>query len=143
MTWTEEKDIINRFGPLPNFNEGFEGDLHRARWMSSQLNVLLKFSTKNGAKKYPQITISWHRNWAGLSTFFKYLGEGRTLIYTNNTIEGFNRQLRKVTKNKGVFPTDDRPFKDAIFGHDGHHKKMNRTSPRLGADLFAAFDFLC
>ena len=32
---------------------------------------------------------------------------GRTLIYTTNTIEGFNRQLRKVTKNKSVFPTDD------------------------------------
>lgn len=57
--------------------------------------------------KYPKIAVSWRANWANLSTYFKYPQEVRTLIYTTNTIEGFNRQLRKVTKNKGVFPTDD------------------------------------
>ena len=57
--------------------------------------------------KYPKIAISWRSNWANLSTYFKYPQEVRTLIYTTNAIEGFNRQLRKVTKNKGVFPTDD------------------------------------
>ena len=57
--------------------------------------------------KYPKIAISWRDNWANLSTYFKYPQEVRTLIYTTNAIEGFNRQLRKVTKNKGVFPTDD------------------------------------
>ena len=57
--------------------------------------------------KYPKIALSWRSNWANLSTYFKYPGEVRTLIYTTNAIEGFNRQLRKVTKNKGVFPTDD------------------------------------
>lgn len=57
--------------------------------------------------KYPKIAVSWRNNWANLSTYFKYPQEVRTLIYTTNTIEGFNRQLRKVTKNKGVFPTDD------------------------------------
>jgi len=57
--------------------------------------------------KYPKISISWRANWANLSTYFKYPQEVRTLIYTTNAIEGFNRQLRKVTKNKGVFPTDD------------------------------------
>jgi len=58
-------------------------------------------------KKYPKIAASWHTNWPNLSTYFKYPLEVRTLIYTTNTIEGFNRQLRKVTKSKGVFPTDD------------------------------------
>ncbi len=57
--------------------------------------------------KYPKIAVSWRANWVNLSTYFKYPQEIRTLIYTTNTIEGFNRQLRKVTKNKGVFPTDD------------------------------------
>lgn len=57
--------------------------------------------------KYPKIAVSWRSNWANLSTYFKYPQEVRTLIYTTNAIEGFNRQLRKVTKNKGVFPTDD------------------------------------
>ena len=62
-------------------------------------------------KKYPKISKSWRENWANLSTYFKYPVEVRRLIYTTNTIEGFNRQLRKVTKSKAVFPTDDSLFK--------------------------------
>lgn len=57
--------------------------------------------------KYPTISKSWCENWATLSTYFKYPEEVRKIIYTTNTVEGFNRQLRKVTKNKSVFPTDD------------------------------------
>ena len=70
------------------------------------LSELETFDEKWG-NKYPKIAISWRDNWANLSTYFKYSQEVRTLIYTTNAIEGFNRQLRKVTKNKGVFPTDD------------------------------------
>ena len=70
------------------------------------LSELENFDEKWG-NKYPKIAISWRDNWANLSTYFKYPQEVRTLIYTTNTIEGFNRQLRKVTKNKGIFPTDD------------------------------------
>ena len=62
-------------------------------------------------KKYPQISQSWRNNWANLSTYFKFPQALRRLIYTTNTIEGFNRQLRKVTKSKSVFPTDDSLFK--------------------------------
>ena len=62
-------------------------------------------------KKYPKISQSWRDNWANLSTYFKFPQEVRRLIYTTNTIEGFNRQLRKVTKSKSVFPTDDSLFK--------------------------------
>lgn len=58
-------------------------------------------------KKYPKIASSWRENWANLSTYFKFPSEVRRLIYTTNAIEGFNRQLRKVTKSKSVFPTDD------------------------------------
>ena len=54
---------------------------------------------------------SWRENWANLSTYFKFPEELRRLIYTTNAIEGFNRQLRKVTKSKSVFPTDDSLFK--------------------------------
>lgn len=57
--------------------------------------------------KYPKIAQSWKANWPKLSTYFKYPQEVRTLIYTTNAIEGFNRQLRKVTKSKSVFPTDE------------------------------------
>ena len=62
-------------------------------------------------KKYPKISQSWRANWANLSTYFKYPQAVRKLIYTTNVIEGFNRQLRKVTKSKSVFPTDDSLFK--------------------------------
>ena len=61
--------------------------------------------------KYPKISKSWYDNWANLSTYFKFPQELRKLIYTTNTIEGFNRQLKKVTKAKSVFPTDDSLFK--------------------------------
>ena len=61
----------------------------------------------NWDKKYPKISQSWRENWPNLSTYFKYPQEVRRLIYTTNAIEGFNRQLRKVTKSKSVFPTDD------------------------------------
>ncbi|WP_424503648.1 transposase, partial [Psychrilyobacter sp.] len=62
-------------------------------------------------KKYPQIALSWKSNWANLATYFTYPQEIRTLIYTTNTIEGFNRQLRKTSKSRSVFPTDDSLFK--------------------------------
>lgn len=59
------------------------------------------------SSKYPKIGLFWRNNWANLATYFKYPEEVRKLIYTTNAIEGFNRQLRKVTKSKSVFPTDD------------------------------------
>ena len=62
-------------------------------------------------RKYPKISTSWRANWPNLSTYFKFPEELRRLIYTTNAIEGFNRQLRKVTKSKAVFPTDDSLFK--------------------------------
>lgn len=55
--------------------------------------------------KYAFAIRSWENNWDELSTFFNYPAEIRRLIYTNNAIEGYNRQLRKVTKNKAVFPS--------------------------------------
>lgn len=67
---------------------------------------LQEFGQKWDAK-YPMIFKSWDENWARLSTYFKYPGEVRKIIYTTNTIEGFNRQLRKVTKSRSIFPTDE------------------------------------
>ena len=58
-------------------------------------------------KKYPQILKSWDANWAELTTYFKYPQEVRTLIYTTNAVEGFHRMLRKFTKTKTIYPTDD------------------------------------
>jgi len=58
-------------------------------------------------KKYPQIIKSWEQNWTDLSTYFKYPEEVRRLIYTTNAVEGFHRMLRKYTKTKTSYPTDD------------------------------------
>ncbi|WP_308577450.1 IS256 family transposase [uncultured Parvimonas sp.] len=57
-------------------------------------------------KKYPMCVSSWKNNWTELSTYFKYPEGIRKLIYTTNAMENFNRQLRKVTKNKTIFPND-------------------------------------
>ena len=57
--------------------------------------------------KYPKISALWKAHWSELSTYFKYPQSVRTLIYTTNAIENFNCQLRKVSKNRSVFPNDD------------------------------------
>ena len=57
-------------------------------------------------ERYPIVIKSWRDNWERLSEFFQYTREIRRLIYTTNTVEGYHRQIRKVTKNKGVFPSD-------------------------------------
>lgn len=57
-------------------------------------------------KKYPVVVSSWQKNWDKLTTYFKYPAEIRKLIYTTNTIEGYHRQIRKVTKTKGAFTSD-------------------------------------
>lgn len=56
--------------------------------------------------KYAAAVRSWQNNWDDLSTFFEFPQEIRRLIYTTNTVEGYHRQLRKVIKNKGSFPTE-------------------------------------
>jgi len=70
------------------------------------LYALEEFNEK-WSGKYPQIYKSWEINWTDLSGFFKYPDEMRRLIYTTNAVEGFHRMLRKFTKTKTNFPTDD------------------------------------
>ena len=55
---------------------------------------------------YPIVIKSWRDNWERLSAYFQYSLHIRSIIYTTNTVEGYHRQLRKVTKNKGVFTSD-------------------------------------
>lgn len=58
-------------------------------------------------KKYGAVLDGWLNKWENIATYFKYSYSIRRMIYTTNTVEGFNRQLRKVTKSKAVFPNDD------------------------------------
>jgi transposase-like protein len=66
--------------------------------------------------KYKYIGDSWERNWTELSAFWKYPPEIRRLIYTTNPIEAFNRAMRKVTKNRGMFPSADSLLKCLYLG---------------------------
>ena len=79
--------------------------VYRADNESQALAELDSLKEKWG-KKYPMVIGSWEKNWSKLSTYFKYPPAIRKLIYTTNTIEGYHRQIRKVTKNKGVFTSD-------------------------------------
>ena len=74
------------------------------------LSALSDFDLKWG-KQYPHITKSWQNNWGNLVVFLQYPEVIRRIIYTTNAIEGLNSQLRKVTNNKRVFPSDDSVFK--------------------------------
>jgi transposase-like protein len=67
---------------------------------------LLKLEEKWG-KKYPVVTDSWNRNWEQLSSYFKYDRHVRKLIYTTNAIEGLHRMVRKYTKSKGSFTSEN------------------------------------
>ena len=79
--------------------------VYKASTEELALSNLDIFEEKWG-KKYPMCINSWRNNWAELSTYFKYPEGIRKLIYTTNSIENFNRQLRKVTKNKTIFQSD-------------------------------------
>lgn len=70
------------------------------------LEELNQFEATWGSK-YPLIVRSWRQNWAEIATFFKYPPEIRKIIYTTNIIESYHRQLRKVTKGKSIFPSDE------------------------------------
>ena len=72
--------------------------------------ALEDFEAKWG-NQYPQIAKSWYNNWDNLIIFLQYPEAIRRIIYTTNSVESLNNQLRKVTKNKRVFPSDESVFK--------------------------------
>jgi putative transposase len=67
--------------------------------------------------KYAIAIRSWQNNWEDLTSFFAYQAEIRRLIYTTNSVEGYHRQLRKVTKSKGAFPTPQAARKLLFLAH--------------------------
>ena len=77
--------------------------------------------------KYPIVIKSWRNNWDRLSTYFQFTKPIRKIIYTTNAIEGFHRQIRKVTKTKGAFPNDEALLKLIYLATRNIMKKW--TSP--------------
>ena len=80
--------------------------IYRATNLEAAEHELTALEEKWNAR-YPTAVAGWRKNWQHLSTFFAYPQEIRTMIYTTNAVEALHRQFRKVTKTKGVFPTDD------------------------------------
>lgn len=73
--------------------------------------------------KYPIVVRSWRENWSNPSRYFQYTGEIRRLIYMTNSVEGYHRQVRKVTKTKGVFTSDDSLVKLVYLAYRNIKKK--------------------
>ena len=86
---------------------------------------LLELDEKWGSK-YPMVLRSWQNKWEELSTFFKYSAEIRRLIYTTNAIEGFHRQVRKYTKSKGAFTSENALVKLIYCAYQRIRMKWNQ-----------------
>ena len=87
--------------------------------------------------KYPAILRSWDENWADLVIFFEYSPEIRRLVYTTNAVEGFHRMLRKYTKTKTIFPTDD-AVRKAVYLSIKEISKKSQTLCNWGL-IFSQF----
>jgi putative transposase len=105
VTWTDRKNFMTdlRLVYQAATREAAEAQLR-------QLN-------EKWGDKYAIAIRSWQNNWEDLATFFAYPAEIRRLIYTTNSVEGYHRQLRKVTKSKGAFPTPQAARKLLFLAH--------------------------
>lgn len=86
-----------------------------------------EFEDKWG-KEYPMVVRSWRRNWDRLVSFYEFSAPIRRIIYTTNIIEGFHRQLRKVTKTKGAFTSEEAVYKLLYLAQDRIVKKWVRPA---------------
>jgi len=106
----------------------FMSDLKPVYRADNEIQALdqLAILKEKWGKKYPMVIGSWENNWPKLSTYFKYTEDIRRIIYTTNTIEGFHRQVRKVTNNKGVFPSDGALLKLVYLAYRNISKKWTQ-----------------
>lgn len=82
--------------------------------------------------KYEKVIESWQNNWTKLTTYFRYDAAIRKLIYTTNAIEGYHRQIRKVTKTKGAFTSDMALLKLMYLAHNNIRRKWTIPLPNWG-----------
>lgn len=95
---------------------------------------LERFAEKWGTK-YPYAIQSWQKNWEELTVFFDFPIEIRKIIYTTNLIENLNGKIRKYTKNKMAFPTDDALKKSVYLALMQISKKWTQTIHNWGLIL--------
>ena len=85
--------------------------------------------------KYGMVIDSWYNNWNNLSTFFEFSPRIRKIIYTTNALEGFNRQVRKYTKSRVIYPTDEALNKSVYLATMEIMEKWTQPIPNWGATL--------
>ncbi len=105
--------------------------VYKAMTLEAAETALDDLASKWG-EKYPVVINSWVNNWDRLSTYFRYSEPIRRLIYTTNIIEGLHRQMRKVTKNRSMFPSDDSHFKILYLVSQDISKKWTTPKWRWG-----------
>ena len=76
-------------------------------------------------KKYPAIFKSWHKHWDRLSNIYKYTPELKRIMYTTNPIESYHRMIRKVTKTKGAFSSENAILKQVYLAIQNAHTKWD------------------
>jgi putative transposase len=87
-------------------------------------------------KKHSIIIRSWENNWIELTAYFNYPPEIRKMIYTTNIIEGYHRQLRKVTKTKTAYPSDDALRKIIYLATTQAAKKNGLCQLEVGQNVY-------
>ncbi len=111
------------------YQKEFMADLklvYKAPTKEAAEEALLELESK-WKERYPMVINSWLDNWAELSAYFEYSKPIRHIIYTTNTVEGFNRQVRKITKSKGGFSSDNALFKLVFLIYRDISKKWEKS----------------
>jgi len=117
-----------------NDRKAFVKAIYQAATREAAQAALLKLAEAWG-KRYPVSVRSWQDHWEELATFFDFGPEIRRLIYTTNGIEAYHRQLRKVTKNRGAFPTPEAARKSLYLAHRDIAAKWSQSVFRWTAIL--------
>jgi len=114
VSWKDEREVIKDMKSIYKANNYEEAE-----------KALKKFDEK-WSKQYKAMVTSWKRNWEGLTSFYNYPEPVRKIMYTTNSIEGFNRQIRKATKAKGSLPSERALYKLLYLVSLNVQKKWSR-----------------
>jgi len=114
VPWKDEREVIRDMKAI-----------YRASNIEHAEIALSEFEDK-WSKKYKPMVDSWKRNWEGLTSFYNYPEPVRKIMYTTNSIEGFNRQIRKATKSKGALPSERALYKLLYLVSQKVQKKWSR-----------------
>lgn len=112
------------YNDLKKFASDFKA-VYKAPTESAALSELEGIKEKWG-KKYPYAISNWENNWEDVNSFFQFPDDIRRIMYTTNIIEGLNRQYRKVTKTKSVFPSDSALEKILYLASENVAKKWTQ-----------------